>query len=60
MTVNEIAEWFLKEGTLYDFYDPLGMISPRKFACKKSIGAIQGGRLNPALYMRILWGLTIQ
>lgn len=51
ITLREVEKWFRKEGTIFEFYDPFGKISPRRLPRKDKYGAIKEFGWSAAIYV---------
>ncbi len=50
-TLREVEKWYRKEGTIFEFYDPFGKLSPRCIPRKDTYGAIKEFGWSAALYI---------
>lgn len=53
-TIQQISYWYHKEGTIFEFFDPMAKISPQKLPRKKSFGCIHEFGWSCTLYMEML------
>ncbi|MCT4587187.1 MAG: trehalase family glycosidase [Carboxylicivirga sp.] len=53
-TVQQISHWYHKEGTIFEFFDPMAEKSPQKLPRKKSLGCIHEFGWSCTLYMELL------
>ena len=57
-TINTIVEWYKKEGSIFEFYDPLNKTSPKLLPRKKRYGAILDYGWSCSLFIRMVNELT--
>jgi glycogen debranching enzyme len=50
-TLRQVEKWYRKEGTIFEFYDPFGKMSPRKIPRKDKYGAIKEFGWSAAIYV---------
>ena len=50
-TMKEVERWYRKEGTIFEFYDPFGKLSPKKIPRKDRYGAIKEFGWSAAIYI---------
>jgi len=53
-TVNSIVDWYKKEGSIFEFYDPLNKTSPKLLPRKKKYGAILEYGWSCSLFLRMV------
>jgi hypothetical protein len=53
-TINSMAEWYKKEGSIFEFYDPLNKTSPKLLPRKKKYGAILEYGWSCSLFLRMV------
>jgi len=52
-TLREVQRWYEKEGTIFEFYDPFGKLSPTKIPRKDRFGAIKEFGWSAAIYIAL-------
>ncbi len=50
-TLREVQKWYVKKGTIFEFYDPFGKLSPTKIPRKYKFGAIKEFGWSAAIYV---------
>ncbi|MDQ7817992.1 MAG: trehalase family glycosidase [Melioribacteraceae bacterium] len=52
--IEAITKWYFQEGTIFEFYDPLDVTSPKLLPRKKTFGAIYEFGWSSSLYIRMV------